>query len=68
MHAMNINNVRRWVALSEGAGGTVGWLTVRHYHITALTQNSSDTPSPWLRTDQRKERGNIAGVISRQCH
>lgn len=28
MHALNTNNVRRWVALSEGAGGTVGWLTV----------------------------------------
>ena len=27
MHAMQRNNVRRWVALSEGAGGTVGWLT-----------------------------------------
>ena len=29
MHALNANNVRRWVALSEGQGGTVGWLTVR---------------------------------------
>ena len=29
MHALNTNNVRRWVALSEGQGGTVGWLTVR---------------------------------------
>jgi hypothetical protein len=27
MHAMNQNGVKRWVALSEGAGGTVGWLT-----------------------------------------
>lgn len=27
MHAMSQNGVRRWVALSEGAGGTVGWLT-----------------------------------------
>ena len=27
MHAMQQNGVRRWVALSEGAGGTVGWLT-----------------------------------------
>ena len=24
---MSQNGVRRWVALSEGAGGTVGWLT-----------------------------------------
>lgn len=28
MHALSRNNVRKWVALSEGAGGTVGWLTV----------------------------------------
>jgi len=27
MHALTANNVRRWVALSEGQGGTVGWLT-----------------------------------------
>lgn len=27
MHALQQNSVRRWVALSEGAGGTVGWLT-----------------------------------------
>ena len=29
MHALTRNNVRKWVALSEGAGGSVGWLTVR---------------------------------------
>lgn len=28
MHALTRNNVRKWVALSEGAGGSVGWLTV----------------------------------------
>jgi hypothetical protein len=27
MHALTRNNVRKWVALSEGAGGSVGWLT-----------------------------------------
>jgi len=27
MHALNQTGVRRWVALSEGAGGSVGWLT-----------------------------------------
>jgi hypothetical protein len=27
MHALTRNNVRKWVALSEGAGGAVGWLT-----------------------------------------
>jgi hypothetical protein len=34
MHAMSQNNVKRWVALSEGAGGTVGWLTVRRGNTT----------------------------------
>lgn len=28
MHALNAAGVKRWVALSEGQGGTVGWLTV----------------------------------------
>ena len=44
MHAMSQNGVRRWVALSEGAGGTVGWLTTNerkevccsHYDISCL--------------------------------
>ena len=27
MHALQRNQIRRWVALSEGAGGGVGWLT-----------------------------------------
>ena len=29
MHALNNNRVTKWVALSEGAAGSVGWLTVR---------------------------------------
>ena len=39
MHCLQRNNVRRWVALSEGAGGTVGWLTVSiktHGHFMTL--------------------------------
>lgn len=28
VHALNTAGVRRWVALSEGAGGSIGWLTV----------------------------------------
>eukprot|EP00966_Prymnesium_polylepis_P337204 7391939-Prymnesium_polylepis.2 len=28
MHNLNERGVKRWIALSEGAGGTVGWLTV----------------------------------------
>ena len=27
MHAIQRANVTKWVALSEGAGGTIGWLT-----------------------------------------
>ena len=27
LKAFERNNVKRWVALSEGAGGTLGWLT-----------------------------------------
>ena len=28
VHALTLNKVQRWVAMSEGAGGTIGWLTV----------------------------------------
>lgn len=27
MHTLNEQKVKKWVALSEGSGGTVGWLT-----------------------------------------
>lgn len=27
VHALTLNRVPRWVALSEGAGGSIGWLT-----------------------------------------
>lgn len=40
MHALNANNVKRWVALSEGASGTVGWLTVNCHQTLALTTRS----------------------------
>lgn len=29
IHALQERGVARWVALSEGSGGTIGWLTVR---------------------------------------
>lgn len=29
VHAVQAAGVKRWVALSEGAGGALGWLTVR---------------------------------------
>jgi hypothetical protein len=28
VHAINSAGIKRWVALSEGAGGSLGWLTV----------------------------------------
>ena len=27
LHALNLANIQRWVALSEGQAGTLGWLT-----------------------------------------
>jgi len=27
LHAIQAANVRKWIALQEGAGGTLGWLT-----------------------------------------
>ena len=40
MHSLQRNGVRRWVALSEGAGGGVGWLTTNErkevLHIATL--------------------------------
>ena len=50
--------MRKWVALSEGAGGTVGWLTVRSCHRTiARPQALVDTlsPAPCAQTNERKE-------------
>lgn len=29
IHMLQENGLKRWVALQEGAGGTLGWLTVR---------------------------------------
>ena len=29
LHSLQEKKVKRWVALSEGAGGGIGWLTVR---------------------------------------
>lgn len=29
LHYISEQNVPRWVALAEGAGGALGWLTVR---------------------------------------
>ena len=30
LHYISEKNVPKWVALAEGAGGALGWLTVRH--------------------------------------
>lgn len=45
IHALNTAKLRRWVALSEGAGGTVGWLTVSH---ALCTQKSTIYRRPRL--------------------
>ena len=58
IHSLQEKGVRKWVALSEGAGGTVGWLTVRSCHRTiARPQALVDTlsPAPCAQTNERKE-------------
>ena len=36
LHALESNNVKRWVSLSEGQAGTLGWLTVRNLLLSTL--------------------------------
>ena len=58
IHSLQEKGVRKWVALSEGAGGTIGWLTVRSCHRTiARPQALVDTlsPAPCAQTNERKE-------------
>ncbi len=48
LKAFERNNVKKWVALSEGAGGTLGWLTTneRKEVRLQLPSNSCATLSP----------------------
>jgi len=59
MHALTRNNVRKWVALSEGAGGSVGWLTVccAPSHSAILLHLLTGDISLFVRpqTNERKE-------------
>jgi hypothetical protein len=55
MHALNQNGVTKWVALSEGAGGGVGWLTVRRKRPAACPDSPSDAPFARPQTNERKE-------------
>jgi hypothetical protein len=34
VHSIQAAGVRRWLALQEGAGNTLGWLTVRSYAMS----------------------------------
>ena len=36
LHALESHNVKRWVSLSEGQAGTLGWLTVRKLCLSTL--------------------------------
>ena len=55
MHALNQNGVTKWVALSEGAAGGVGWLTVRRKSPAACPDPPSDAPFARPQTNERKE-------------
>ena len=41
LKAFERNNIKRWVALSEGAGGTLGWLTTNERKEVRLQLPSS---------------------------
>ena len=56
LHALNTAGVKKWVALSEGAGGTIGWLTVSA--STHCSNDGADTDEyccTRLQTNERKE-------------
>ena len=36
LHSLNEHKVRNWVALSEGQGGTIGWLTTNERSKSTL--------------------------------
>tara|TARA_Y100000389_G_scaffold10139_1_gene9476 strand:- start:5528 stop:5782 length:255 start_codon:yes stop_codon:yes gene_type:complete len=55
MHSLTQNGVTKWVALSEGAGGGVGWLTVRRKRPAACPGPTSDAPFARPQTNERKE-------------
>ena len=56
MHSLTQNGVTKWVALSEGAGGGVGWLTVRRKQPVARLNTYSDaTLCLCPQTNERKE-------------
>ena len=41
LHALESNNVKRWVSLSEGQAGTLGWLTVRNLLLSTLAWSNT---------------------------
>ena len=50
LHALNLANIQRWVALSEGQAGTLGWLTT----VRAPSPARSRVASPTRRAHRRR--------------
>lgn len=52
IHAIQEAGVKKWMALTEGAGSTLGWLTVRHARSIRLVVFNTDTIIPIVTTDE----------------
>lgn len=62
IHSLQATGIRNWVALSEGQGGTIGWLTVRRgYSALAIAKPRLriDAASLSSCADSRAERGHV---------
>lgn len=74
VHALNLAKERgkfsgNWVALSEGAGGTIGWLTVRFALPRSRPVSILLTLQLLFCSDERTERSKMARVpIHAQHH
>ena len=50
LHALNLANIQKWVALSEGQAGTLGWLTT----VRAPFPGAPRVASPTRRAHRRR--------------
>lgn len=66
MHALTNSGVKKWVALSEGAGGTVGWLTVcspLNLCTPLLSRTASAKLTPPLPLPRRRTKGRRCAAL-----
>tara|TARA_B100001109_G_scaffold66317_2_gene54082 strand:- start:662 stop:886 length:225 start_codon:yes stop_codon:yes gene_type:complete len=63
MHSLTQNGVTKWVALSEGAGGGVGWLTVRRKRPVTIMDPPADA-TLCLLADERAEGGALPPALA----